>query len=127
MNVGAQPDVERQVPADVVRVVVNHDLVTVPHPVVAEAVVIGGNAEIETAEPEAVARSAGQMPNVAAANSSGKVPVLPRVIDVVVGVSRAGLVPDPFAVGVNVWSIGVPGRIGITTLLRCGRGMRFTT
>ena len=126
MNVGAQPHVERQIPADVVRVVVNHDLVIVPQPVVAEAVIIRGNAEIETAEPEAVASSTAQPPNVAAANSSRKVPVLPRVIEVVVGVPRTGFVSDPFAVGVNVRSIRVPGRIAIVLRLRTGRCMRLT-
>lgn len=65
------------------------------------------------------------MPNVATANSAGKVPVLPRVIEVIVGVSRAAIVSNPFAIGVDVRSIGVPGRVAIVPRLRCGRGMRL--
>ena len=127
VSVGAQPDVERQIPADVVRVIVDHDLVTVPHPVIAVVVVIGGNAKVETAEPKAIASSTSEMPNVAAANSAAKSPVLPRVIEVIVGVAGSALVSDPFAVVVNVRGLGVPGRIGIMMLLRGGRGMRLTT
>src|SRR5208337_4503258 len=123
VNVSAQSDVERQIPADVVGIVVNHDLVSVPHPVVAVTVVIRGNAEIETAEPEAIASSAGQMPNVPAANSARKVPVLPRVVEVIVAISRAGFVADPFAVRMDVRSIGVPSRVVIMRRFRSGRLM----
>jgi hypothetical protein len=109
VNVGTQPDVKRQVPADVVGVVINHDLVTVPYPIVAISEIIRGNAEIESPEPETAGSTARQMPNMAGPESARKVPVLPGVIEVVVGISRAAIVPDPFAIGVNVRSIGVPG------------------
>lgn len=123
VNVGTQPDVERQVPTDVVRIVVNHNLVTVPEPVVAVADVSGSNTEIETAEPEAAGPSSRQMPNVAAANSAREAPMLPRVIEVVAGVPGTGIVSDPFAVGVNVRGIGVPGRV--VEMLRLSRGSRM--
>jgi hypothetical protein len=44
------------------------------------------------------------------------------VIKVVVGVSGAGIMPDPFAVVVNVRSLRVPGRVAIVLRLR----LRFT-
>jgi len=129
VNVSAQPDVERQIPADVVGVVVNHNLVAVPHPVIAEADVIGCDAEIETAEPEAAGASADQMPYVVPANSARKVAVRPGVIEMVIAVSRTGIVPDPFTVRVDVRSIGVPGCIVIMSRLRSGclmgSGRRF--
>lgn len=125
VDVGAQSDVERQVPADVVRIVVNHNLVTVPHPTVAEANVIGGDTEVEPPKPEATGPSAGQMPNVAAANSARKVAMLPGVIEVVVGITRAGVVTNPFAIGVNVRRIGVPGRVAKMTFFRSRRRMRL--
>ena len=67
------------------------------------------------------------MPNVATANPARKVPVLPRMINVIAGVTRTGIVSNPLAVVVNVRSLRVPGRVGIMTFLRSGRGMSFTT
>ena len=126
VNVRAQPDVVRQVPALVIRVLVNHDLVAVPQPSITESDVIGGDVEVESPEPEAVRPSATQMPDVAAAKSTGKAPVLPRVINVVVGVSWPAIVSNPFAVGVDVGRLGVPRRIGIMMLSSRGRGMSFS-
>jgi len=52
VNVGAKPYVIRQIPSDVVRIFVDHDLIRIPEPVTAEAEVIRGDAEVEPAEPE---------------------------------------------------------------------------
>ena len=120
MHESTKPHVKCQVPANVVRVVINYHLVAVPGPIVTVSVVRSGNAEIEAAEPEAVASSASQMPNVAAANSACKAPMLPRVIEVVAGVSTARIVANPFAVVVDVGSFGVSGGIGIMMFLRAG-------
>ena len=126
VNIGPQPHVESQVPAVVIRVVINHNLVAVPQPVIAVVVVSGSNIEIEAIEPKAVATATAQVPNVAAANSAGKVPVFPGMIEVVAGVVSTGIVPDLFAIVVNVWSLRMPRRVGIMVLLRSGRGMSFT-
>ena len=113
MDVGAQPDVKTEVPADMVRVFINHHLVGVPEPVVAEAILIGGNTEIETAKPEVFAAPSGQPPDVFAAKASCEVPMLPRMIEVVVHVFGAGGMPNPFPVGVNMRSVWMPCRIVI--------------
>src|SRR5580693_330199 len=55
VDVSAETDVVGEVPAVVVWVVVDDDLVGAPVPVTAEAVVSWGDIEIETAEPEALA------------------------------------------------------------------------
>ena len=111
MNVRAQPDVERQVPSDVVGVLINHDLVTVPEPVVAEAIVIGGNAKIKASKPEALRAATGQDPNVPGAESPGKMSVLPRMIEVIVGVGAAGIVSNPLAIRMNVRRLRVTGGV----------------
>jgi hypothetical protein len=49
------------------------------------------------------------------------------VIEVVVGVSAAGVVANPFAVVVYVRSFGMSGRVGIMMFLRTGSCMRLTT
>jgi len=131
--VGAQADVVGQVEADMVGVFEDGDLIGAPVPIVAEAVVSGEDAEIEAAEPEAFAIAACDAPNVAAAETAGEVAMRPRMIEMVVGVVRAGVVADPLAVGVDMGRFGVAGFIGIlwgrsrSTVfvdVRCGLGRR---
>jgi hypothetical protein len=81
----------------VVRIVIDNDIVAVPQPVVAEADVIRGNAEIEAAEPESVRTAATEMPNVTATEAAGKASVLPGMIEVVVRIIGAGVVANPLA------------------------------
>jgi hypothetical protein len=63
---------------------------------------------------------------MAAANSAGEVAVRPGVIEVVMGVRRAGIVPNPFAVVVNVRSLRVAGRIAEVPRFFSGRWVRLT-
>jgi hypothetical protein len=53
VNVGTEPDVVSEIPADVIRVVVEHNIVTIPEPVRAQADLERRHAEIVAAEPEA--------------------------------------------------------------------------
>jgi len=105
--VGAEADVVGQVEAFVIGVFVDGDLVGAPVPVVAEAVVSGENAEVEAAEPEAFAIAAFDAPDVAAAETAGEAAVSPGMIDMVVGIIAAGVMADPFAVGVDVRGVGM--------------------
>jgi hypothetical protein len=107
VDVYAEADVVCQVPADVVGIFVDDDVVAIPEPAVAKADVVRSDAEIEAAEPEAAGTASGQMPYVAGAETAGKVAVLPRMIEVVVGIVGTGIVADPFAVGVNVGGVGM--------------------
>ena len=54
MNVRAKPDVIGQVPAYVVWIVINYDLVGIPVPVSAIANVSWGHTPVEIVEPEAI-------------------------------------------------------------------------
>ena len=117
MYVSAQPDVEGQVIADVVRVVINHYLVVVPIPVGAIAIIVGSYTEKETAEPEAFAAPTTQVPHVPRADSAGKVTMLPRVVEMIVGIGGAGFMSDPLSVIVNVRSVRVSLRITIIACL----------
>lgn len=105
MNVSAQPDVVSQVPAIVIWILIDHDIVTIPEPVIAEVVVVRGNAEVETTKPETFPVSSTEPENMAATESATKVSVFPRMIDVVMGISVARLVSDPLVVRVNVRSL----------------------
>jgi hypothetical protein len=48
------------------------------------------------------------------------------MIEVVTGISGAGIVANPLPIVVNVWSLRVPGCVRIMMLLRSGSGMSFT-
>jgi hypothetical protein len=80
VHIGAEPDVVSQVPAIVVGIFVNHDIVAIPKPVAAITDVEG----------------------------AGEVSMLPGMIEMIVDVGPAGVVADPLAVVMNVGSIGMP-------------------
>jgi hypothetical protein len=105
--IGAEANVVGKVPAIVVGIVVDHDLVAVPIPIVAVGIVIRCDAEIEAAEPEALAIAAGDVPDVTAANAAGETAMLPGTIEMIVGIIAAGIVADPRVVVVNVRSVGM--------------------
>jgi len=120
VDVSAEADVVGEVPAVMVWVVVDYDLVGAPGPVVAEGVVSGGRTEIETAEPEALAVATFDAPLVALADAAGEAAMLPGMIKMIMGIIAAGIVAYPLIVGVNVRSFGVAGSVGILcSLLRC--------
>src|SRR5580658_4853928 len=101
VDVGAQPYVVRQIPAIMVGVFVDDDLIAVPEPVTAEAEVESGHTEVEAAKPEAARTASGDAPHVAAAEAAGEVAVLPGMIEVESGVSRSSVMTDPGAVVVD--------------------------
>jgi hypothetical protein len=102
VDVGAQADVVGQVPADVVGVFVDDDVVAGPVPVVAIGKVKGSNAEVEAAEPEAARTAASETPDVFGAKASSEMTVRPGMIEMEAGVVGALLMADPVALGVNV-------------------------
>lgn len=113
MAVGAEADVVGEVPAGVVGIVEDGDLVSGPVPIVAIGVISRSDAEIEASEPETRPIAAGYAPNVAAAEAAGETAMLPRMIDVVVGIIAAGVMTDPLAVGMDVRSFGMALFVGV--------------
>ena len=111
MDVGAEARVVGQVPAIVVRIFVNDDLIGIPEPVVAETVVVRSDVEVETAKPEAGRAAAGEAEPMAAAEAARKASMLPRMIEMVVGIIAAGVVADPFIVGMDVGGVRVSGLV----------------
>lgn len=117
MDVSAEANVVGQVPAVVIGILVDDDLVGVPEPIVAVIEVRGRDGEIEAAEPEAFAIAAGDAPDVAAAEAAVEVAVLPRMIEMEAGVIAAGIVADPLTVGVDVRSFRVALPVGVVATL----------
>jgi hypothetical protein len=85
-------------------VFIDHDLVSIPEPVIAEVVVVCGNVEVEATKPETLPVSSSQAEDMAAAEAASKASMFPSSIDAVVGIITAGIMSDPLIVRVNVGS-----------------------
>jgi len=122
VDVGAESGVVGQVPAVVVGIFVDDDGIAVPIPVVGVVVVVGSYAEIEAAEPKALAVSSANVIDVAAAKAAGEAAVFPGMIEMIVRVAATGIVADPSAIVVDVRRIRMtlPIAEGASVVLRVG-------
>ena len=89
VDVGAEANVIGQVPAVVIGILVDDDLVGIPEPIVAIAYIRVSDVEIKAAKPEAPGTATGDAPNVAAAEAAGEVAMLPRMIEMEVRIIAA--------------------------------------
>src|ERR1700691_2913812 len=132
----SQPDVVRQVPAVMIGIFVDHDIVGIPEPVIAVAYIVRRHRKIESTEPEAARASALNVKHVALAKAAGKMSVLPGMIKMVVRVILPGIMPHPFVTArMDVWrrrvSFFIDVRLGLlrsaSLLRRCDvRGRSFS-
>ncbi len=83
MDVGPQPDVVSQIVAYVVGIVINHDVITVPEPVIDISKIRVCDRKVETAKAKAVRIAPTQPPNMPCADGAGKVSMLPRMVKMV--------------------------------------------
>src|ERR1019366_10152954 len=77
VNVHAQAYIIGELPAVVVRVVIEHDVVAVPQPAVRVAVLIRGDLEVVTVDIETLATAALHPPHMLGADRAGEASVLP--------------------------------------------------
>jgi len=101
----------------VIGVLINHNLVRVPEPIIAKAVVVWGNAKVETAKPKTLPASPGKAEDMVGAEPAREVPMLPRMIEMVVRIIAAGVMPDPLAVGMDVRGVWMSGLVAIIAVL----------
>src|SRR5579864_3278331 len=94
-----------------IRIFVDDDLIAIPEPVIAEIVVVGGHAEVEAVEKEAVSGSTGQTENVTPSKAARKPSMFKGTINVVMGIVTSRIVADPLIVGVHVGRVGMSGLI----------------
>ena len=118
MNVGAQPGVVGEVPANMVGVVINHDVVAVPIPVITVGKVKRGDTEVEAAKPETAGTASLHPPTVSPAEATFEMAMLPGVVEVEAVVVVPALMPDPFAIVVDVRSFRVALIVTIGSLWR---------
>src|ERR1700761_5307052 len=117
MHVDTKPFVIGKVPAGVVRIFIDHDVVSIPVPAIAVRQVVRRNAEVETAKPEARWSPSMKMPDVAGSETPGKVAVLPGVIEVVMRVIWPGIMADPVPL-IDMRCVGV-SRLVLKIAMRC--------
>jgi hypothetical protein len=105
----------------VVRVIVDHDLITIPEPIIAEGVIGLGNTEEESAKPKTRWTASPKAEDMTPTDAARKSPMFERPVDMVPGIIAARVVADPLIVCVNVGSFWMSRFIRKTTALRrCG-------
>jgi hypothetical protein len=99
-------------------VLVEHDIVLVPEPIIAVRIIVRSDAEVRATKKEALGPSAAEPEDVVGAKPKREASMLPRTIHMVVGIVAARIVSDPLAVFVNVGRIGMPWPIGEFSVFR---------
>lgn len=94
-----------------VRIVIDHDVVTGPVPAVAIRQVIRSDAKIKAAKPKTVRAPSRQVPHMRGAKSAREMPMLPRMIQMVVRIIRSRVMSNPMAVVVDMRRVGMPRSI----------------
>ena len=108
VGVSAETGVVSEIPARVIWIVVQHDVVGVPQPIAGVVVVVWRDAPVKAAEPETVPASAFKAINVVAANFTAEAPVFPYMVLMVTLIVPAPVMSDPMiALRMNVWSFGM--------------------
>ena len=122
MGVGAEPGVVGEIPAGVIGIVVDHDVVAVPQPIAGVVIVVRRDAPEKATKPETVAAAAFETINVVAANFAAEVSVFPNVILMITAIVAAPVMTDPLIVlSMHVRSFGM------ALLVAIGWARLFTT
>jgi len=126
VTISAQTDVVGKIPPDVIRIVVDHDIVAIPDPIAAVVNIIGRNGEEKSANIESVRPTAPQAPYMLRPNPGFEVAVFPGMIQVVMGIGATGVMSHPVVIfSVHVRSFRVVGLIvelPVLILRRCRMG-----
>ena len=120
VDIRTQAHVVSEIPADVVRIVVDDDFIGAPEPTVAESDVGGRDGPVPAIEPEAIGTSAAKMPHMPGTEASGKVAVRPGVVDVIARIVGTGVMTNPGFALIDVRRVGV-ARLRVLVALRIGR------
>jgi hypothetical protein len=104
----------------VIWILINHELVRIPEPVIAKAIVVWGNAKVEAAKPEALAVPSCKAKDMAGTEPAREVPMRPRMIEMVVRIITPGVMPDPLIARIDVRDVRVPGLVAIIAVFRGG-------
>jgi hypothetical protein len=109
-----------QIPTHVVRIIINHDWIRIPEPAAAKGDIEGRNTPSPAIEPEAAWTATAQMPDMTSSNAAGEATVLPRMIEMIIGVVTSCVMTNPLTVVVNVRRFRVAFAVGVTRLRSLG-------
>ena len=113
VHVDAESWIVGKIPAIVIRIIVDHDVIVVPIPIIDITEIEGSYAEVISSEPEAAGPSAAQAPHIARSESALEAAMLPGMVKVESDIATAIGVADPLVILVDVRSFGVRGFIAI--------------
>jgi|SRR5579871_6313755 len=88
-----------------IRVLVNHDRIARPIPIGDVVQIIRRDAPIKIVEPESARTATFEMKDVPWTEAATEAPMLPRMIQVVMSITAAGIMANPFSVLVDVWRV----------------------
>ena len=101
-------------------ILVNHDGVAIPEPVINKAKLVWEYAEIVTVKPEPVPVPALHPEDMASSKAAGKASMFPRMIEVEAWIIRSRIVPNPPTVRMHVGRVRVSGPVGKVRFCRRG-------
>lgn len=111
MNVGSEANVVGEVPAHVVRVIVDDDRIIRPIPIPAISDVVRRDAEEESTKAEATWTAPAEMPHMSTTNLTGKASMFPGVVEMIMRIVTPRIMPDPLVVGMHVWRFRMSGSV----------------
>lgn len=115
VNVGAKSYIVGEIPPRIVWVLVQHDVIAVPEPVITKGNISRCNAEVVAAEPEPIGAATTKPPYMMRTEFTREMTVLPRMIEVIVRI--AAVVPDPLIIPrINMRRVGMSGPVNVVAV-----------
>jgi hypothetical protein len=116
VNVGSESGIVGKVKAFVIWILIDYDPVGIPTPVVAEAVVVRGDIEVEAAKPETFPVSTHQPKVMPAAKTTRETTMLPRAIGMIAWIAAPAVMSDPSIVGMDVRGVWVSRPVAVAAV-----------
>jgi hypothetical protein len=104
-----------------IRIVIDHNLVAIPTPVIDIAVVGWSDSKVEAVKPEPISPSSFEPVYLAATDAPPEASLFPGMIQVIAGIISARIMSDPAIVGVDVRSVRMSvliAKVAILVVLR---------
>src|SRR5579871_3448150 len=117
MHVCAQAHVVGQIPADMIGVLIDHDAIAIPVPIVTGAIVESGHIKVESIKPKSISGSSSQGPNMVRPKPAVESSMHPWALETIVIAVMVTIMPDPSAVIMDVRKIRMSIMVAIATLV----------
>lgn len=125
VDVGSEAHIVSQVPALVIRIFVDDDVVPGPIPIPAKRKVGRCNTPIPSVKPESVGSAACKVPSMRRTEAAREVTMLPGMIEMVVRIVGAGIMPHPMIAGIDVGHVRMARLVAVIPRLHWRGGLRL--